>query len=120
MRSIHTSASFDAIVSLGSITCFTPILRTLSGRLGEGWELETSRSCDGTSILLVMAAAEEVDLTLIVSETSKGFALEEMKGDRLSQVGECATMDQVTSIVVRHIFQVPARFGLASAHSVAA
>ena len=120
MRSIHTDVAFDAIVSLNSITCFTPLLRTLAGRLGEGWELETSRGCDGASILLVTPVAEEVDLTLIVTETSKGFALEEMKGDRLSQVGECATMDQVTSIVVRHIFQVPARLDLASVHPVAA
>ena len=120
MRSIHTNATVDPIVSLDSVTCFTPVLKTLANRLGGGWELETSRGCDGEGILLITPTAVEVDLTLIVSETSKGFALAEMKGDRLSQVGNCATMDQVTSIVVRHVFQVPARLGLASVHSVAA
>ena len=120
MRSIHPSTPVDAIVSLDGVTCFTRVLKTLADRLGGGWDLETSRGCDGTSILLVTPAAEEVDLTLVVSETAKGFALAEMKGDHLRQVGECATMDQATSILVRHIFQVPARLGLAPAHSVAA
>ena len=119
MRSTHTDTSLNAVVSLDGVTCFTPILRNLGERLGAGWELETSRSCDAGSILLITPAAEEVDLTLVVSETAKGFVLEEMKADRFGQVGACATMDQVPSIVLRHVFQVPARLGL-TAHAVAA
>ena len=120
MRSSHRGAPIDAIVSLGIVTCFTPILRSLSHRLGAGWNLDTSRSCDESSILMVSAAAEELDLTLVVSETTNGFTLEEMKADRLEQVGSCETTDQVMSLVVRHIFQVPARLGLDCTNAAAA
>ena len=65
-------------------------------------------------------ASTPVDAIVVVSETSKGFALAEMKGDHLRQVGECETVDQATSILVRHIFQVPVRLGLAPAHAAAA
>lgn len=120
MRSSHGGAPTDAIVSLDNVTCFTPILRSLSHRLGAGWDLETSRSYDGSSILMVSAAAEEIDLTLAVSETANGFTLEEMKAERLEQVGRRKTMDQVTSLVVRHVFQVPARLGLDCTNAAAA
>lgn len=119
MRSTHTDTALDAVVSLDSVTCFTPILKTLADWLGNGWQVETSRGCDGTSVLLVVPAAEEVDLALVVSETPNGFILQEMKADRLSQIGKCAIMDQVPSIVLRHVFQVPARLGL-TAHAAAA
>ena len=120
MRSSHSDTPVDAIVSLGNVTCFMPVLRSLSYRLGAGWELETSRSCDGSSILMVSAAAEELDLTLVVSEMATGFTLEEMRADRLEQVGSCKTTDQVTSLVVRHVFQVPARLGLDCTNAAAA
>ena len=119
MRSTHTDTALNAVVSLDGVTCFTPVLKTLADWLGAGWQVETSRSCDAGSILLITPAAEEVDLALVVSETPNGFILQEMKTDRLSQVGACATMDQVASIVVRHVFQVPACLGL-TAHAVAA
>ena len=43
-----------------------------------------------------------------------------MKGDRLTPAVECATLDQVTSVVVHYVFHVPARLGLATGHPVAA
>ena len=111
----------SATIPLECATPFGPILDGLAGRLGSGWYLEATRACDGTSILLVMAAAEEIDLTLTVTETPSGFLLEELKSDRLSRVGDCQTLDQVSSLVTRHIFQVPARLGFAfSVRSAAA
>ena len=73
MRSFHTGTAVDQpVVSLDSVTCFKPLLRTLGSRVGSGWELETSRGCDGASILLVTPAAAEVDFTLLVTETATG------------------------------------------------
>ena len=106
--------------SLDCATSFGPILSGLAGRLDSGWYLEATRTYEGASILLVMAAAEEVDLTWTVTETSNGFLLEELKSDRLSRVGECQTLEQVCSLVTRHVFQVPARLGFASSVQAAA
>ena len=101
-------------------TSFGSILDGLAGRLGAGWYLEATSSCDGTSILLVMNADEEADLTLTVTETPAGFVLEEMKADRLRRIGDCQTLDQVTSLLIRHVFKVPARLGFARIRSAAA
>ena len=114
----------DAPSSTTPLECatpFGPILSSLANRLGSGWYLEATRTCEGSSILLVMAAAGEVDLTLTVTETSSGFLIEELKLDRLRRVGECQMLDQVLSLVTRHLFQAPARMGFALAvHSAAA
>ena len=116
---IATAPSLTA--SFERATRFGPILDGLAGRLGSGWYLEATRTCDGTSMLLVMAAADEVDLTLTVTETSNGFSIEELKSDRLTRVGDCQTLDQVSSLVTRHVFQMPARLGFAfSVRSAAA
>ena len=60
-----------------------------------------------------MAAADEVDLTLTVTETSNGFLIEELKSDRLTRVTDCQTLDQVSSLVTRKVFQMPAQLGSA-------
>ena len=114
MRSNRPSAH-TAIVSLEGATAFTPILDSLAARLGAGWTVESSRACDGTSLLLVSASAEEVDLSLAVSEIPTGFAIDELKADHLTRIGECRTLDELCSLVVRHLFQVPRRLGLAIA-----
>ena len=122
MRSTQIAqASFSAVVSLEGATRFSPILDRLVDRLGFGWDLEASRTCDGASLLMVSAAADEVDVTLTVTEVPNGFMLEELAADRLSLIGTCQTLDQVTSLVTRHVFQVPVRLGLTNSdHSVAA
>lgn len=109
------------VTPLKCATSFGPILNGLAGRLGAGWYLETTRACDGTDILLVMAAAEELDITITVTEAATGFVIDELRADRLVRLGECQTLDQVCSLVSRHIFQVPNRLGFAfSVHATAA
>ena len=118
---MRIAATPIATTSLQCATTFGPILDGLAGRLGSAWYLEATRACDGGSILLVMAADDEADLTLMVTETSTGYLLQEMKADRLRRVDECPALDQVPSLVTRHIFQAPARIGFAfTVHSAAA
>ena len=118
---MRIAAAPVASTSLQCATTFGPVLDGLAARLGSGWYLEATRTCDDASILLVMAADDEVDETLTVTETSTGFVLEEMKADRLRRVGECQTLDQVSSLVTRHIFQASTRLGFAfTVHSAAA
>ena len=110
-----------ASTALQCATTFGPILDGLAARLGSGWYLEATRTCDASSILLVMGADDEADQTLTVTETSTGFVLEEMKEDRLRRIGDCPTLDQVSSLVTRHLFQAPAALGFAfMVHSAAA
>ena len=107
--------------SLQCATTFGPILNSLAARLGSGWYLEATFTCDDASILLIMAADDEADQTLTITKTSTGFILEEMKEDRLCRIGDCATLGEVSSLVTRHIFQAPTRLGFAfTVHSAAA
>lgn len=99
--------------SLHGVTTFGHILDGLAARLGSDWYIEATRTCDGTGILLVVTADDEVDQTLTVTETSTGFVLEEMKDDRLRRIGDRATRDEVSSLVTRHLFKASIRLGFA-------
>lgn len=118
---MRVAATPVASTSLQCATTFGSILDSLAARLGSGWYLEATRTGDDASILLAMAADDEADQTLTVTETSAGFVLEEMKADRLRRIGGCPTLDEVSSLVTRHLFQAPTRLGFAlTVHSAAA
>ena len=120
MRITHPDNATNAVVSLDGATRFGPILDSLAARLGPGWYLEATRTCENTSLLLVMPVDDKVDLTLTVTETPTGFVLDEMEFDQLRRIGECQTLDQVTSLVVRRVFKAPAHSCVEARHSDAA
>ena len=67
-----------------------------------------------------MAADDQIDRTLAVTDTANGYALEEMKADEVRPIGGCQTLDQVISLVTRHVFEDPARLCVAPHRSAAA